>query len=592
MTFGHDGFQPLCFDSVVESLGQTRTLDVTLRVAGSNDRVQVTASTQSLDHTSDTLGIDIEPKQTQELPLNGRNWATLTALAPGAIDTGGSNQRSIRFAGRGRDDNNFTYDGVDATNVINQAQQPYVRLAVPLDSIQEFRVESALATAETGGTGGGQLIISSPSGSNNWHGDMYEFLRNNAFDASEPIDNLNPRQPAFHLNQFGGSLSGPIVQNRTFFFVAHEGYRQSLGQTLTGFVPASGFGAQVARQYPALRPIVNAYPPGQIPISAMIARFVGKGRQLGEENSGMLRLDHRFSDMTTLFVRTNVDQALSDVPLASSGQYLNDRTQSRSSPVNSTVELLHVFSPRLLNETKFGFNRSTAITINKNQSGLLYAISVPGFTTLNNNRLSTGVGNTFSAIDDLTLIQGRHVIKAGAQVRRIQMNQGSSASGTLSFSSIDAFAGNQVNTASLASALPINGLRKTQYFGYWQDEHKWRRNLTLNLGLRYSFFNIFQEVRGRSNPFDFATCGPQGFCGVGASFGQPNYKDLDPRAAFAWAPITCPGRRSFVVASEPITRMVSWTIRIYLIRTRYIGSPCPVKPFLAYSFPLIHFWRM
>ena len=201
-----------------------------------------------------------------------------------------------------------------------------------------------------------------------------------------------------------------------------------------------------------------------------------------------------------------------------------------------------MFSPRLLNETKFGFNRSTAITINKNQSGLLYAISVPGFTTLNNNRLSTGVGNTFSAIDDLTLIQGRHVIKAGAQVRRIQMNQGSSASGTLSFSSIDAFAGNQVNTASLASALPINGLRKTQYFGYWQDEYKWRRNLTLNLGLRYSFFNIFQEVRGRSNPFDFATCGPQGFCGVGASFGQPNYKDLDPRAAFAWTPITFSGK--------------------------------------------------
>jgi len=299
VTFGRDGFQPLCFDSVVESLGQTRTLDVTLRVAGSNDRVQVTASTQSLDHTSDTLGIDIEPKQTQELPLNGRNWATLTALAPGAIDTGGSNQRSIRFAGRGRDDNNFTYDGVDATNVINQAQQPYVRLAVPLDSIQEFRVESALATAETGGTGGGQLIISSPSGSNNWHGAMYEFLRNNAFDASQPIDNLNPRQPAFHLNQFGGSLSGPIVQNRTFFFVAYEGYRQSLGQTLTGFVPASGFRAQVARQYPALRPIVNAYPPGQNSDQCHDCAIRGKRqavgrRELGNAPSGssLFRYDH------------------------------------------------------------------------------------------------------------------------------------------------------------------------------------------------------------------------------------------------------------------------------------------------------------
>ena len=99
-----------------------------------------------------------------------------------------------------------------------------------------------------------------------------------------------------------------------------------------------------------------------------------------------------------------------------------------------------------------------------------------------------------------------------------------------------AFAANQVSTATLNGALPINGLRKTQYFGYVQDEFKWLRSLTLNLGARYSFFNIFHEVQGRANPFDFATCGPQGFCGVGASFGQPNYGDIDPRIAFAWAP--------------------------------------------------------
>ena len=84
--------------------------------------------------------------------------------------------------------------------------------------------------------------------------------------------------------------------------------------------------------------------------------------------------------------------------------------------------------------------------------------------------------------------------------------------------------------------MPVNGLRKTQYFGYIQDEFKWLPNLTVNLGARYSFFNIFHETQGRSNPFDFDTCGPQGFCGVGASFGRPNYGDLDPRIAFAWAP--------------------------------------------------------
>jgi hypothetical protein len=127
-------------------------------------------------------------------------------------------------------------------------------------------------------------------------------------------------------------------------------------------------------------------------------------------------------------------------------------------------------------------------------------------------------------------------VKAGVEIRRIQLNQGNTESGTVVFPSTTAFDADQVSTASLNGALPINGLRKTQYYGYIQDEFKWLPNLTVNLGARYSFFNIFHEVQGRANPFDFATCGPQGFCGVGASFGQPNYGDLDPRLAFAWAP--------------------------------------------------------
>jgi hypothetical protein len=269
---------------------------------------------------------------------------------------------------------------------------------------------------------------------------------------------------------------------------------------------------------------------------------VAEGRQLVNENSGMFRLDHRFSDKTTAFARVNIDRAVSNAPLGSSSQYLNDQSESTSSPVNSTVDLLHVFSPTLLNEVKFGFNRSTAINTNINQSGSVYAISVPGFTTLNNNRVSTAVGNSFSGIDNMTWVKGRHVIKAGAEVRRIQLNQGSTANGTISFASTVAFEANQVNTAGLTSNLPVNGLRKTQYFGYVQDEIKWKSNFTLNLGTRYSFFNIFHEVHGRSDPFDFATCGPQGFCGAGASFGQPNYWDLDPRIAFAWAPAKFGGK--------------------------------------------------
>ena len=108
-------------------------------------------------------------------------------FVPGAVDTGGSNQRSVRFAGRGRDDDNFTYDGIDATNIINQPQQPYVRLSIPLDTIEEFRVDSMLATAEAGATGGPQFAVTSPSGTNQFHGNAFEFFRNNVFDALQPV---------------------------------------------------------------------------------------------------------------------------------------------------------------------------------------------------------------------------------------------------------------------------------------------------------------------------------------------------------------------------------------------------------------------
>src|SRR5262249_4909969 len=158
---------------------------------------------------------------------------------------------------------------------------------------------------------------------------------------------------------------------------------------------------------------------------------------------------YRFSDKTTGFARANIDHALSHVPLASSGQFLNGQTENTSAPVNSAIELLHIFSPTLANEFKFGFNRSTAYSTSINQTGSLYAISVPGFTTLNNNRRSTGVGNSFSEIDNLTGMKGRHLLKVGVEVRCIQVNQGSSANGTITYASSDAFAANQVNTASV-----------------------------------------------------------------------------------------------------------------------------------------------
>ena len=236
-----------------------------------------------------------------------------------------------------------------------------------------------LFTAENGSTPGGQVDVASKSGSNTPHGGLFNFLRNDIFDARNPI--LPTRLP-FRLNQFGGDVGGRLIRDRSFFFFTYEGLRQSYGQPLSGFVPSPAFRSQVVAANPALAPILAAYPAtGLTPYATDIDQFTGSGRQLDNENSAMLRLDQHFSAADTAYLRFNFDAASSDIP--SDG--LNDRQLTTSRPVNGELEELHIFSPRLVNETKFGINRSTVFTTNQGLTNLPYSIAVAGLTTLANN---------------------------------------------------------------------------------------------------------------------------------------------------------------------------------------------------------------
>ncbi|HLI77311.1 MAG TPA: TonB-dependent receptor [Acidobacteriaceae bacterium] len=553
VTFEHEGFAPVSYGNVVQTVAHTQLLNAHLPVSGSKEFVEVSASEEALDRNSPVVTGLIERRQAKDLPLNGRNWASLTAYIPGAVDTGGSNQRSIRFAGRGLDDSNFTYDGVDATNVANQTQRAWARLAIPLDAIAEFRVDTALATAEEGATGGAQLAVASPSGTNEMHGRLFEFFRNNIFDAPQPLwaSNGETQQP-LRLNQFGGSLGGPIVHDKTFFFLASETYRQVWGYPTSGDVPSAAFRATIPTTSPVYA-IVNAFPgagpktlltpytqandPGD-PSAANYDLLTCACTQVVNENAVMLRVDQHFSPATSGFARFNYDRSANTQPVSAAA---TDVQQRVTTPVNGAVELLHVFSPYLTNEVKFGYNRSTSNTYNSSDTGSVYQIVIsagpgPGFVPENYTYNSIYAGNTFSEIDDLTWLKGRQTWKAGVEIREIQLNQHYGEHGTVTFATLQQLAANQVRKASLTGALPVNDLRKTWFVGYVQDEYKATPNLTLNLGVRYTVFDLFHEAHGKANPFDFDTCGPQGFCGVGASFGQQNYGDVDPRVGFSWSP--------------------------------------------------------
>lgn len=541
--FTRPGFQDLRVADIDLHSGDVRTVNQQMQVGSVNQTVSVEADKEGaqLEKSDATFGGTIQAVQVRELPLNGRNIANLEVLAPGAIDSGSGGQATIRFAGQGIDDNNYRFDGVDASGVLREALKSGLRLQFSTEAVAEFKVDAGAYTADTGGSAGGQVSLISKSGTNAFHGSVFDYLRNSYFDAHSPIKPaVATKTPIFQLNQFGGSLGGPIAKDRTFFFLDYEGFRQQLGGVpATGFVPSPTFRTQALAKHPELASLINAFPQGQAPVAgdsnAYSLTTVVPSPQ--SENSGTVRVDHRFTEKDSAYGRYNIDDGSNTSALNAVGQAgtIVSRVQ------NLALEETHIFSPSLLNEAQFGFNRNTYIQLQN--TGIPLNITVSGFTGLSENYNKTQVGQSFSANDTLTATKGQHTVKAGVDLRFPQYNEANSLDSTASYSSETAFSNNQLNTFQLTAPLPDKGLRKEQLAGYAQDEWKAGRDLTLNYGLRYTYFSPFHEVHNNEVPFDIASCG--GYCAPGSEFYFPNHLDFDPRVGIAYSPDSLSGKTVF-----------------------------------------------
>lgn len=323
-----------------------------------------------------------------------------------------------------------------------------------------------------------------------------------------------------------------------------------------GIVPSAAYRAQILAAQPSLAPFINAYPTSTTvsatdPNQALYTSVVPSP---SHENSGVIRIDHRLRARDSMYSRYNIDDGLATSSLNNSGEAITVGSRVQ----NFVLEELHTFSPTLLNEAEFGFNRNTYV---QNQTtGLPYNFSIAGFTSLAETYNKTQVPTTFSVNDTLTIIRGQHTIKAGIDIRRVHIDEANSADGTLSFtaqpglSAEQAVLANHLNSIQVTAPLNDRGLRKTQYAGYAQDQWKFTPNLTLNYGLRYSYFSPFNEAHNNEDPFDFASCG--GYCGIGAQFYFRNLRDFDPRLAVAWSrgrPRPCTATLCFARTSAFIT---------------------------------------
>ncbi|HEY2380231.1 MAG TPA: TonB-dependent receptor, partial [Terriglobia bacterium] len=535
LTIAKPGFRPVSIEPIDLQYGETRTIDAHLEVGETSETVQVTAAAETVNRTNAEVGGVIESPQIKDIPVSGRNWASLMMLAPGAIDYGDGAQRSIQFAGHSLDDSNFTFDGIDTSGVQEQTQKSDTRLNIALDAISEFRVSTSNYTAESGAAGGAQINVVSKTGTNEFHGSTFYAVRNDALDARSPFDDAT--LPDFTLHQFGASLGGPVVKNKAFFYANYEGLRQSLGQTFVNIVPNAALKAQVLATSPALKPILDAYPAGQTPLDANTDQLKVVTADTIREDAGMFRFDYRFNDTNTAFFRYNVDNAYIDQPQDA----LGTRNVIPHVPTNVVMQFQRIISPTTVNEVKFGVNRANYHNYTNGTSPI--ALDVGGiFDGVSDTSLDTEVGTSFSYIDNLSRVSGRHTLKFGVDIRRIRLNNSGNTLTTsnIAYAGLNELINNQADSATYLQGEGVVGNRRTFYQGYAQDEFRVSPTLTLNLGLRYEYYSVMHEILNRSAVVDILGCG--GFCPKGTPYYDPNTKDFGPRLGVAWAPSALHGK--------------------------------------------------
>lgn len=532
-----DGFETVAVSGIVLNVGQTRALDLELTVGLLSTAIEVTAPATVINRSSAEIGEAITREQIDAMPLNGRNWSTMMTFAPGATNTGEGNQGNIRFFGRARDDNNWTFDGVDATGVKDPRTEASLRLVMSTEAIAEFRVSSTGYSADGGTGAGAQVNLVSRSGSNRLTGGVFNYFRDDALDSRRVLDTL-PEEPPFRLNQYGASLGGPVVRNRTFFFATFEGLRQRLdvANQTAALVPSATYRAQVLARQPGLAPVINAYPIGTARTSNPdVDQYFGRRRLSWSEDSFLARLDHRFDDRTPAFVRINGVNGIIDSEVRSD---LLETRRSESFPMNATAQVQRILTPSALAEVRLGWNRSPLERLDQGLGAEGYEIRnmfTPTRATLFNEEKP----QSFSYIGNVVLTRGRQTIKVGGEVRRVHVDVANSASTSIRWNSSADFLANVTNRIRIDGELPLARARRWYGIGYAQSEWRLTSALTMNLGLRYEYYSVMQEADGRGNVFDIVACPPSAtsiYCAPGTPWYSSDPNNLAPRVGVAWSP--------------------------------------------------------
>lgn len=573
------GFTNSIRRGVTVTVGESVTVNFKLAVGMVQQEVEVTADPPQVNTINASMGGLVGEHAVRELPLNGRDWLQLTTLEAGVVGGIGqqssasfSNSRAARgngialsISGNRPTGNVFLVDGLVVNDFANASPGSGLNVNLGVEAVREFRVLTNEYTAEYGRSTGGVVTAVFKSGTNQFHGGIFEFLRNSALDARNFFD---VKKPGFQRNQFGGSAGGPIKKNKTFIFGDYEELHENKGiphnsDTLSpnarngivcvprGANPcASTTTVTIA---PQVKPYLAFFPVSNGPINGDTAKYLFAGKRIGLERYAVGKVDHNFSERTTLsgsYQFDNTDESQPD-------SYNQKRTGSPSRHQNGVVTLQHIFTPHFLNTAIMGVSRShvtdaldiSAINPIASDTSLGFQpgqpagiITVSGLTGTQGGLGSSGSDilnyTSFQWGDDASWIKGRNTFKFGARAERIRYNKNSLVGapiGEFDFDTVPLFL--QGIPGQFRTDVPgtddRRGLRTTYLGFYFEDGIAFRQNLHLNLGLRYEHVSPITEASGRVAVLPtLAAATPR----TGGAYFNTNTKNFSPRLAVAWDP--------------------------------------------------------
>ncbi len=578
------GFQTEIRKGITLNVGREAVVDFTLQVGAVAEQVTVTGEAPLIEITSATVGGVVDSKQMRDIPLNSRSFLELIPLQANATITEMGEQsaskgygKKLSIAGTRYNTSLFLLDGASMNDVSNTAGSAAGTLA-GIETVREFKVITNAYDSEYGRHTGGVVSAVTKSGTNQFHGVVFEFLRNDNLDASKWETNaFGGVKPAFRRNQFGGALGGPIQRDRTFFFGSYEGLREGLGRTQVydvpgfsmrnGLLPAGGGTLQNIGVAPAVRPFLLAFPEPNVPCATNCLgqgypfdRNNGAGQfskainQTTVQNYFTARIDHRFSDSDSVFGRFTSDRAERLTPDLTTEEVL------RSPNRFVTLEEAHIISPALLSRSHFSFSRTNLWIFDGELSGFKSPIfsfdgsDVPGRISVTNlsawggssTNPKVNLQNLFQLKEDFNYTVGRQSLKFGVEFDRAQFNQRSDfhSGGTFTFASLGEFMRNDVSQANFVKpgSDNIRGWRQNVTGLYIQDDIKVKPEFTANLGVRYEFVSTPHEVNMKvANIWDLREehlykATPDTTDLGDPYLTNPSLKNFAPRVGFAWDP--------------------------------------------------------